>query len=159
VQVIDVWEPVTESDVQTPLEVYRELQEDGYDVVSFPSHSSREGAGLISGLREVQGLLSFQVYRLEDAEVNNTVTAASVCRCCCTQDYTRVPITDEKAPKDSDFELLIRRLWDVPLNAALVFNCQMGRGRTTTGVFCVCRNTAMCAGGRGVQCMACVECL
>lgn len=34
VQVIDVWEPVTESDVQTPLEVYRELQEDGYDVVS-----------------------------------------------------------------------------------------------------------------------------
>jgi hypothetical protein len=34
VQVIDVWEPVTESDVQTPLEVYKELQEDGYDVVS-----------------------------------------------------------------------------------------------------------------------------
>lgn len=33
VQVIDVWEPVTESDVQTPLEVYKELQEDGYDVV------------------------------------------------------------------------------------------------------------------------------
>jgi hypothetical protein len=33
-QVIDVWEPVTESDVQTPLEVYKELQEDGYDVVS-----------------------------------------------------------------------------------------------------------------------------
>jgi hypothetical protein len=28
-----VWEPVTESDVQTPLEVYKELQEDGYDVV------------------------------------------------------------------------------------------------------------------------------
>jgi hypothetical protein len=51
----------------------------------------------------------------------------------CVQDYTRVPITDEKAPKDSDFELLIRRLWDVPLNAALMFNCQMGRGRTTTG--------------------------
>lgn len=44
-----------------------------------------------------------------------------------------MPITDEKAPKDSDFELLIRRLWDVPLNAAFVFNCQMGRGRTTTG--------------------------
>lgn len=47
-----------------------------------------------------------------------------------------MPITDEKAPKDSDFELLIRQLWDVPLNAALMFNCQMGRGRTTTGGGC-----------------------
>jgi hypothetical protein len=46
----------------------------------------------------------------------------------------RVPITDEKAPKDSDFELLIQRLWNVPPDAALVFNCQMGRGRTTTGM-------------------------
>lgn len=52
----------------------------------------------------------------------------------CLQDYMRVPITDEKAPKDSDFELLIRRLWNVPLDAAMVFNCQMGRGRTTTGM-------------------------
>jgi hypothetical protein len=32
-QVIDVWEPVTESDVQTPMEVYQELVEDGYNVV------------------------------------------------------------------------------------------------------------------------------
>eukprot|EP00878_Enallax_costatus_P006221 GHUV01006524.1.p1 GENE.GHUV01006524.1~~GHUV01006524.1.p1 ORF type:complete len:1656 (+),score=579.22 GHUV01006524.1:267-5234(+) len=79
--VIDAWEPVTETDVQTPLEVYAELIEDGYDI-----------------------------------------------------DYMRVPITDEKAPKDSDFELLIQRLWNVPLDAALVFNCQMGRGRTTTGM-------------------------
>lgn len=46
----------------------------------------------------------------------------------------RVPVTDEKAPKDSDFELLIQRLWNVPSDAALVFNCQMGRGRTTTGM-------------------------
>lgn len=33
-QVVDAWEPVTENDVQTPLEVYAELLEDGYDVVS-----------------------------------------------------------------------------------------------------------------------------
>jgi hypothetical protein len=31
--VIDVWEPVTESDVQTPMEVYQELVDDGYNVV------------------------------------------------------------------------------------------------------------------------------
>lgn len=80
-QVIEVWEPVTESDVQTPLEVYAELIADGYDV-----------------------------------------------------DYLRVPVTDEQAPKDNDFELLIGRLWNVPEGAALIFNCQMGRGRTTTGM-------------------------
>lgn len=79
-QVLDHWEPVTESDVQTPNEVYAELIADGYDI-----------------------------------------------------DYLRVPITDEKAPKDRDFELLIHRIWSVPEGAAIIFNCQMGRGRTTTG--------------------------
>ena len=102
-------------------------------------------------------------------------------------DYLRVPVTDEKAPKPSDFQLLIQvgaapccacnvaircrseaaehvvpanqpasspappcsvihrpptrpppcclqRCWDPPPGAALVFNCQMGRGRTTTGM-------------------------
>jgi hypothetical protein len=80
-QVVEEWEPVTEADVQTPLEVYQELVADGYDV-----------------------------------------------------DYLRVPVTDEKAPKPSDFQLLIERCWDPPPGAALVFNCQMGRGRTTTGM-------------------------
>uniref|UniRef100_A0A7S3QUH6 Tyrosine specific protein phosphatases domain-containing protein n=1 Tax=Dunaliella tertiolecta TaxID=3047 RepID=A0A7S3QUH6_DUNTE len=49
-------------------------------------------------------------------------------------DYLRVPVTDEKAPKDNDFEELIQRLWAVPDDAGVVFNCQMGRGRTTTGM-------------------------
>ena len=49
-------------------------------------------------------------------------------------DYMRVPVTDEKAPKEHDFTLLIQRLWTPPEGAALVFNCQMGRGRTTTGM-------------------------
>eukprot|EP00798_Chlamydomonas_sp_ICE-L_P005785 gene5785-5992_t len=49
-------------------------------------------------------------------------------------DYLRVPVTDEKAPKDGDFESLIERLWLVPKDAAIIFNCQMGRGRTTTGM-------------------------
>ena len=80
-----MWEGVTESDVQTPREVYRELVADGYGV-----------------------------------------------------DYVRVPVTDEKAPKEADFEQLLQRLWTTPPGTALVFNCQMGRGRTTTGVLCVC---------------------
>lgn len=49
-------------------------------------------------------------------------------------DYTRVPVTDEKAPKEKDFALLMRRLWKPPEGAALIFNCQMGRGRTSTGM-------------------------
>eukprot|EP00197_Chlamydomonas_leiostraca_P007983 CAMPEP_0202863826 /NCGR_PEP_ID=MMETSP1391-20130828/4304_1 /ASSEMBLY_ACC=CAM_ASM_000867 /TAXON_ID=1034604 /ORGANISM="Chlamydomonas leiostraca, Strain SAG 11-49" /LENGTH=1425 /DNA_ID=CAMNT_0049543499 /DNA_START=116 /DNA_END=4393 /DNA_ORIENTATION=- len=48
--------------------------------------------------------------------------------------YLRVPVTDEKAPKDEDFEELIERLWSIPEDAGVIFNCQMGRGRTTTGM-------------------------
>ncbi|KAL6785014.1 hypothetical protein ACKKBG_A02080 [Auxenochlorella protothecoides x Auxenochlorella symbiontica] len=80
-QVVQAWQPVSEADVQTPAEVYRELIEDGYDI-----------------------------------------------------DYLRVPVTDEKAPKGRDFDALIKRCWKPPKGAALVFNCQMGRGRTTTGM-------------------------
>ena len=43
-------------------------------------------------------------------------------------------MTDEKAPKEGDFAMLLLRLWNAPEGAALVFNCQMGRGRTTTGM-------------------------
>jgi Inositol hexakisphosphate len=53
-------------------------------------------------------------------------------------DYLRVPITDEKAPKGDDFESLISRCWSPPEGAALMFNCQMGRGRTTTGMTIGC---------------------
>ncbi|GMH33294.1 hypothetical protein BSKO_01128 [Bryopsis sp. KO-2023] len=49
-------------------------------------------------------------------------------------DYLRVPVTDEKAPKEVDCEQLIERCWNPPEGAALMFNCQMGRGRTTTGM-------------------------
>lgn len=49
-------------------------------------------------------------------------------------DYQRVPVTDEKAPKERDFVFLVRRLWQQPPGTALVFNCQMGRGRTSTGM-------------------------
>lgn len=40
-------------------------------------------------------------------------------------DYLRVPVTDEKAPKESDCELLVQRCWNPPQDAALVFNCQV----------------------------------
>ncbi|KAJ4969553.1 hypothetical protein NE237_016254 [Protea cynaroides] len=80
-QMVDQWEPVTHDSVKTPLEVYEELQVEGYLV-----------------------------------------------------DYERVPITDEKSPKEQDFDILVHRVLQTDINTEIVFNCQMGRGRTTTGM-------------------------
>eukprot|EP00510_Aplanochytrium_minuta_P003951 CAMPEP_0184019890 /NCGR_PEP_ID=MMETSP0954-20121128/9022_1 /TAXON_ID=627963 /ORGANISM="Aplanochytrium sp, Strain PBS07" /LENGTH=624 /DNA_ID=CAMNT_0026301645 /DNA_START=72 /DNA_END=1947 /DNA_ORIENTATION=+ len=49
----------------------------------------------------------------------------------------RVPITDEQAPKLSDYDRLISIARKIPENAHIVVNCQMGRGRTTTGLVVV----------------------
>ncbi|CAO2826691.1 unnamed protein product [Amaranthus hypochondriacus] len=48
--------------------------------------------------------------------------------------YERVPVTDEKSPKESDFDILVNKISLVDLNTEVIFNCQMGRGRTTTGM-------------------------
>mmetsp|Transcript_46161 Transcript_46161/g.75319 ORF Transcript_46161/g.75319 Transcript_46161/m.75319 type:complete len:514 (+) Transcript_46161:137-1678(+) len=53
-------------------------------------------------------------------------------------DYVRNPILDEKAPDDSVIDETCRLLEDVEPDTALVFNCQMGRGRTTTGMVLAC---------------------
>lgn len=52
--------------------------------------------------------------------------------------YVRLPIQDEKAPNESDFDLLTSSLSTAPPDAACVFNCQMGKGRTTTGMITGC---------------------
>ncbi|KAJ3335694.1 hypothetical protein HDU93_004652 [Gonapodya sp. JEL0774] len=49
-------------------------------------------------------------------------------------DYLRVPITDEQAPIPDVFDILLDRLMKRRHNADPIFNCQMGRGRTTTGM-------------------------
>lgn len=47
----------------------------------------------------------------------------------------RVPVTDEKAPKVQDFdELAANCAAAAEEGTALLFNCQMGRGRTTTAM-------------------------
>lgn len=55
--------------------------------------------------------------------------------------YSRVPIADETAPEEADFDQLVNELKTIACKGvssgtALVFNCQMGRGRTTTGMVC-----------------------
>ncbi|KAK7281583.1 hypothetical protein RIF29_09702 [Crotalaria pallida] len=80
-QMVDQWEPVSSNSVKTPLEVYEELQLEGYLV-----------------------------------------------------DYERVLVTDEKSPKELDFDILVQKISHVDVNTEIIFNCQMGRGRTTTGM-------------------------
>lgn len=48
--------------------------------------------------------------------------------------YARVPITDEQAPIDSIFGQLEERAMEAlqQHDANMTFNCQLGRGRTTT---------------------------
>ncbi|KAI9473878.1 MAG: inositol hexakisphosphate-domain-containing protein [Benjaminiella poitrasii] len=48
--------------------------------------------------------------------------------------YLRIPITDEQAPIPDVFDQLIHRMAEANQGADVIFNCQMGRGRTTTGM-------------------------
>ncbi|ETO36233.1 hypothetical protein RFI_00829, partial [Reticulomyxa filosa] len=48
--------------------------------------------------------------------------------------YHRVPITDEQAPLPHGVDQLVSMFECEPWEAIWVFNCQMGRGRTTTGM-------------------------
>merc|ERR1712212_485021 len=50
----------------------------------------------------------------------------------------RLPIVDEKAPAERDFDVLVNFLKDDEPETACVFNCQMGKGRTTTGMILSC---------------------
>jgi len=58
--------------------------------------------------------------------------------------YRRVPITDEKAPEGKDMEAIMHSMQIKPSSDSatgishIVFNCQMGRGRTTTGMVLAC---------------------
>lgn len=48
--------------------------------------------------------------------------------------YHRVPITDEQAPKATDYDAISSIVRNTNIDTKLIFNCQMGRGRTTTGL-------------------------
>jgi hypothetical protein len=71
-QIYDAWEQVTFNVIQTPLEVFRGLEADGFPIK-----------------------------------------------------YARVPITDGKAPKRSDFDTLAINIASAPKDTAFVFNCQV----------------------------------
>ena len=52
-------------------------------------------------------------------------------------DYLRLPVADEKAPRDQDFDTLketLLRIHEESPSSPIFFNCQLGRGRTTTAL-------------------------
>ncbi|WRT69446.1 uncharacterized protein IL334_006432 [Kwoniella shivajii] len=54
-------------------------------------------------------------------------------------DYVRVAITDEQAPLPVSLQVLVKRIAEgLQQGTDFVFNCQMGRGRTTTGMTVAC---------------------
>uniref|UniRef100_M4FCR7 FBD domain-containing protein n=1 Tax=Brassica campestris TaxID=3711 RepID=M4FCR7_BRACM len=83
--VFNCWEHVDAFSVQTPLEVFKNLETEGFPVK-----------------------------------------------------YARVPVTDGKAPRSSDFDTLTWNIASASKDTAFVFNCQIGRGRTTTGTVIAC---------------------
>ncbi|KAJ7557303.1 hypothetical protein O6H91_05G121100 [Diphasiastrum complanatum] len=97
-QIFGAWEPISPKVVKTPLEVFKCLESEGFNV-----------------------------------------------------QYRRVPITDGKAPKSSDFGILASNITSAPINTILVFNCQMGRGRTTTGTVIACLVKLRCEYGRPLK--------
>nr|XP_043636887.1 paladin [Erigeron canadensis] len=97
-KIFDAWEHVSTDVVQTPLEVFKSLEADGFPIK-----------------------------------------------------YARVPITDGKAPKSSDFDTLALNVSSAPKDTAFVFNCQMGRGRTTTGTVIACLVKLRIDNGRPIR--------
>eukprot|EP00158_Paraphelidium_tribonemae_P007900 Partr_v1_DN28391_c0_g1_i1_m78600 putative phosphatase domain containing, paladin 1 len=49
-------------------------------------------------------------------------------------EYLRLPVTDEQAPLPLVFDTLLQQTSKLSKSVYLIFNCQMGRGRTTTGM-------------------------
>jgi len=63
--------------------------------------------------------------------------------------YHRVPITDEVAPQEEDFDAIARHMREAHAADAAsvyVFNCALGRGRTTTGLCTACLTWRAIAG-------------
>lgn len=52
--------------------------------------------------------------------------------------YYRVPLTDGTAPKEVAFDTFYQHVKHAAPHDPVIFNCQMGAGRTTTGMVIAC---------------------
>lgn len=91
---------MTEADVQTPLEVYQELIGARWCQVLLAAAVGR-GVRQGSKLRWTTGTCIFPHCTALRSLLLTAADGYDV-------DYLRVPVTDEKAPKPADFQLLIQ---------------------------------------------------
>jgi hypothetical protein len=64
---------------------------------------------------------------VDDHAINSTLSSMKIV-------YSRVPITDEQVPTVEVFDWFVRYIESAIDGQFLLFNCQMGRGRTTTAM-------------------------
>lgn len=79
----------------------------------------------------------------ETVAAENVQTSSDVYEQICAEgfkvEYCRIPVTDEQAPIPKVFDELINRMFlHSKGNTDILYNCQMGRGRTTTGIVITC---------------------
>jgi protein-tyrosine phosphatase len=61
--------------------------------------------------------------------------------------YFRIPVTAEDAPEPADFDYILRILCSFPTqHVHIIFNCQIGAGRSTTGTIIACQVMSWRAG-------------
>eukprot|EP00301_Raphidiophrys_heterophryoidea_P007464 c12888_g2_i2.p1 GENE.c12888_g2_i2~~c12888_g2_i2.p1 ORF type:complete len:278 (-),score=71.02 c12888_g2_i2:97-930(-) len=79
---------------------------------------------------------------VEVTSPNNITTTEKVAEMCQTigfdVHFERFPIRDETAPSLKDFDGMVQLIVGEPLGSACLFNCQMGKGRTTCGTVVAC---------------------
>ena len=64
-------------------------------------------------------------------------------------DYYRIPITDGSSPRESIFDQFYQAIWPTRSQDRVIFNCQMGAGRTTMGMVIACLIRARKFGKKG----------
>ena len=115
-----IWEAVTEEDIMTPRDVFQLMTKEGYKVcalsTSFPSLAYK----------------TFKDRLRTYCSCEFHIQAATFIKLTNLQ-------TDEQAPLPSALAQLYNRVKCGYSKAGdFVFNCQMGRGRTTTGMITAC---------------------
>lgn len=61
--------------------------------------------------------------------------------------YHRIPITDGSSPREAIFDQFYEAIWQTSRPDPVIFNCQMGAGRTTMGMVIACLIRARKFGG------------
>jgi protein-tyrosine phosphatase len=107
------------------------LKEDIRQEISTPEHYNKvllhdEAGGRL--MAKFEEILDFEANIMTPKEYYASITKEGY-----RVKYYRIAITDEQAPKMTDFDDLFAVLKTLSPETHVIFNCQMGRGRTTTG--------------------------